>query len=70
MKQAVQIKRRIPSLNMDGREIPGKFQEKVESAELVQKLRRGFWVRLTNGDEIYRKIKDVILVEDANEQSN
>ena len=58
----MQIKRRVPILNLDRRAIPGKFKEIVEEATLVKRTKRGAYVQLvSNGDVIYRKEKDLLL---------
>lgn len=56
----LQVKRRVPSVNMDNRPIRGKYEEKVFQVNLVKQTPKGAWVRLSNGDEIFRKAKDII----------
>ena len=66
----MQIKRRVPALNIDGRAIPGRFEEKLEQATLVKKNKSGAFIQLNNGDTIYRKNRDIIELKASNEQSN
>lgn len=57
----MQIKRRVPRKNADGRAIPGKFQDVIEDVQLVHKNAKSVLVRLSNGDVILRKNKDIVL---------
>jgi len=59
----VTIKRRVATLNVDKRPIPGKFQEAIEVATLLSKTNKGAFVTLSNGDVIYRKAKDILNAE-------
>ena len=59
-EEAVQIKRRIPKLNLDLRPIPGKYKEVLEEATIETPTKMGALVRLTNGDVIFRKGKDIV----------
>ena len=58
----MRIKRRVAICNADGRPIPGKFKEIIETAELFTMNRLTVLVRLENGDIILRKKKDIIEV--------
>ena len=66
----MQIKRRVPVCNADGRAIPGRFKSIVEEAEVVHMNRRSAMVRLANGDVILRKKKDLIMVEEVASNDN
>lgn len=58
---SIKIKRRVKVLNIDGRLIPGKFEEKLEEAQYITRTKKGHMVRLSNGKVIYRKDRDVVL---------
>lgn len=56
----MRIRRRVPELNLDRRPIPGKYKTVEEDVELVHKGKRGVVVKLSNGDVIYRKNRDIV----------
>lgn len=67
----VKVKRRVATLNLDKRPIPGSFHETLEDAELIERTPIGAYVKLANGSIVYRKQRDIIKLEEApSEQSN
>ena len=68
MQEQVKIKRRVPTLNLDGRPIPGKYHEVMNIATVVKQNKLGADVQLANGDIVYRKAKDIQRLEVSNEQ--
>jgi len=54
-------------MNIDNRPIPGRFKEVLEWAVMEKETKKGGWVRLQNGDVIYRKKRDIVVEEVSNQ---